>query len=136
MDLVPNWFTLILGETWDSVATQSVTNWAVLPWQGTNISLSKWLHRFGGVLHLTKAVSLYAPDSSNFLVPSGATLQNGDLAPPQLGIGTEFDLKWNFLDGRISGEAAWFKLVTTNGLNRAAGINPLTGVEYAAVIGD
>jgi outer membrane receptor protein involved in Fe transport len=135
IDPIPNWLTLIAGFTWDSVATQSVTNWAVLPWQGTNISLSQWVHRLGAVVHLTRAVSLYALDSTNFLVPSGATLQNGDLAPPQLGKGTELGLKWNFFNGRLSGEAAWFKLVTTNGLNRAAGINPVTGVEYAAVIG-
>ena len=52
MDLVPNWFELITGWTWDNVATQSVPNWAVLPWQGTNISVSQWTHRYGGaVLH-------------------------------------------------------------------------------------
>ena len=135
IDAIPNWLTLIGGYTWDNVATQSVVNWAVLPWQGSNISLSQWCRRLGVVLHLTKAVSLYALDSTNFLVPSGATLQNGTLAPPQLGIGTELGIKWNFMNGRFSGESAWFKEVTTNGLNRAAGINPDTGVEYAAVIG-
>ena len=134
MDLVPNWFTIITGWTWDSVATQSVSDWAVLPWQGTNISLSQWVHRLGAVVHLGKSVSLYALDSTNFLVPYSNTLENGTLPPPQVGIGTELGVKWNFGNGKITGEAAWFKAVTTNGLNLSAGTLP-SGVLYAAVIG-
>jgi iron complex outermembrane receptor protein len=135
IDLVPNWFTIVAGETWDNVATQSVANWAVLPWTGTNFSASEWTHRFAAVLHLTKSVSLYALDATNFTVSLvDVTLENGDEPPPQVGTGTELGIKWNFLNGKITGEASWFKLITDNALNLTAGLTP-SGAIYAAVIG-
>jgi outer membrane receptor protein involved in Fe transport len=135
IDAIPNWLTLTAGYTWDNVSKQTVSNWAILPWTGTIVTAHQWVYRLGAVVHLTNSLSLYALDSSNFLTPSGAFLQNGQLAPNQIGLGTELGVKWNLLGGRMSGEAAWYKLVSTNGLNRAAGINP-NGIEYAAVIGN
>ena len=135
MDVVPNWLTLIAGFTWDNIDTESITNWGVLPYIATHTPSTQWVHRLGAVLHLTKNVSLYALNSTNFSSPLGAVLETAQLAPNQVGTGNELGVKWSMLGGRLSGESAWFHLVTTNALNRIAGFLP-NGVEYAAVIGN
>ncbi len=135
MDLIPNWLTVVAGFTFNSIATESVTDWAVLPWNATFESVSQWNHRLAAVIHLGPSVSIYALDSTTFTPPAtGLFLENGELPPNQLGTGTELGLKWNFLGGKISGESAWFKEVLTNGLNSTAGTLP-NGALYAAVIG-
>ena len=111
-----------------------MANWGTVPYVSTHTPGQQWVHRLGLVAHVTKEISLYALESTNFATPLGTLLENGGLAPNQVGTGTEVGLKWNFLGGRISGESAWFKIVTTNSLNTVAGLLP-NGLNYAAVIG-
>lgn len=135
IDIIPKWVTFVLGFTFDSVREDSVSDWAILPFQSNLTTTSQYLHRVGLVVHLTEGVSLYALNTTNFIPPStGSLLESGLLPPNQLSTNNELGLKWNLLGGRLSGEAAWFKLVTTNGLNEDAGSFP-NGLTYTAVIG-
>ena len=135
IDVIPNWLTLVAGLDWATITTQTILNWAVLPFQATDSPVSQTLHRLGAVLHLTNQISIYALDSTNFTPAfGGEILENGSLPPPEVGKGTELGLKFNFLGGKISGESAWFKMVTTNALNSDAG-SFANGLAYSAIIG-
>ncbi len=114
-DVIPNWLTLVAGYTWENISTSSVANVSSLPFSATVVTASQWLHRVGAVVHVTKAISLYALDSTSFTpAGSGNILETGQVAPNQIGSGTELGAKWLFLGGRISGEFAWFKLKNSN----------------------
>jgi len=133
-DIIPNWLTLTAAFTWANIDTEAVPNWGTVPYVATHTPGQQWVHRLGAVGHLTKQLSVYALESTNFATPLGSLLENGGLAPNQVGTGTEVGIKWNLLGGRLSGESAWFKTVTTNSLNTVAGLLP-NGLNYAAVIG-
>ncbi len=134
IDAVPNWLTLVACFTWANIMTEQIANWSVHPYTSTQTTGSQWVHRLGAVGHLTPNLSVYILDSTNFSTPLGTLLQNGGLAPNQVGTGDEAGLKWNFLGGKLSGEVAAFKVETTNSLNTIAGVLP-NGLNYAAVIG-
>jgi iron complex outermembrane receptor protein len=135
MDVIPNRLTLLACFTWANILTEQIANWAIKPYVSTHTPGTQWVHRLGGVIHITPEISAYVLNSTNFSTPLGALLQNGALAPNQVGTGNEAGLKWNFFGGKLSGEAAAFKVETTNSLNTIAGLLP-NGLNYAAVIGN
>jgi outer membrane receptor protein involved in Fe transport len=121
--------------TWDNIDIQQIGNYGALPFSGSISPVSQWVHRLAAVLHATRNISVYVLDSTSFIPPPGSLLlQNGQKPPNQSGKGDELGLKWNFLGGKVSGEAAWFHQATTNGLNDSAGSFP-NGLVYGAVIG-
>ena len=124
IDVIPNWLTLLAGYTWANIDTEQVPNWGTLPYAAVHTPGQQWVHRLGAVVHITKDVSIYALDSTNFATPLGTLLENGQLAPNHVGTGTEVGLKWNFLGGRISGEAAAYRVSTTNSVQPNAGFLP------------
>ena len=134
IDVIPNWLTLLGDFTWANIITEQVANWGALPYQSVHTPGQLWVHRFGAVVHITKEVSLYALESTNFSTPLGTLLENAQLAPNQVTKGDEVGIKWNLMGGKLTGEAASYKATTTNGLNTIAGFLP-NGLNFAAVIG-
>ena len=100
IDAIPNWLTLVGCATWANIQTEQVANWSVRPYTSTQTTGTDWVYRVGGVLHLTQNLSLYGLQSTNFSTPLGTLLQNGSLAPNQVGKGDEAGVKWNFLGGK------------------------------------
>lgn len=134
LDIIPNKLTLLACFTWANIMTEQIANWSIHPYQSVHTPGQQWVHRLGAVYHITPNVSAYVLNSTNFSTPLGTLLQNGSLAPNQVGTGNEAGLKWNYFGGRLSGEIAAFKVETTNSLNTIAGLLP-NGLNYAAVIG-
>jgi len=134
IEVVPNWFEIIGGFTWDFVTTASVANISTLPFTAQYVTTPQWIHRVGGLLHLWRNVTLYAVNSTVFSPPaSGAVLETGQLPPNIVGKGTELGIKSLFLGGRLSAEAAWFLFPSLNA-TAVAGTLP-NGLTYSAPIG-
>jgi len=136
IEIVPKWLEVIVGYTWENLHTESVSNLSTLPWTATVKSTTQYVHRVGAVLHLTKAASLYALNSTGF-TPSavGALLENGQQAPPSFGIDNEVGAKFNLFEGRLSSEFSWFNIASTN-KTVTGGTIPSTGQPYLNLIGN
>lgn len=74
--------------------------------------------RNGLIIKPMKNVSVYAVDATNFFPSSGAIANPGTpfqyVTPDSNGIIREYGLKFNFLNGKIYGDGAYFDLARTN----------------------
>jgi outer membrane receptor protein involved in Fe transport len=136
IDVIPNWLTVLAGFTWDTVQQTSVSNISSLPWNANFVPIGDWVHRVAALVHVTPQVSLYVMNSTTFTPPPsvGAILENFTIAPPEIGTGNEVGVKWLFLGGKISGEAAYFRETLTNSLNINSGEFP-NGETYSSLAG-
>ena len=95
----------------------------------------------GGVLHIFKWMSLVANHSTNQGVPSfvRTTFPKGELAPASKGVGSDYGLSFDFLDGRLNAKAVYFLSteqgrITTTGLAGAPGRNTRVMDAFAGVL--
>ncbi len=122
--LIPGWFDFVVGESWINIVTDTVTDVAKLPWVANELHFDDYVHRFAGILHLGRSISVYALESSNFSPPSTITyLANGAFVPPQNGLDREIGVKTSFFGGRISTNYSFFSMTTTN-VPQPAGVFP------------
>ena len=95
----------------------------------------------GGVLHVFKWLSLVANHSTNQGVPSfvRTTFPKGELAPASKGVGSDYGLSFDLLDGKVSARVVYFSSteegrITTNGLGGAPGRNTRVMDAFAGVL--
>ena len=137
IDIIPDWLSLVGGLARYSNETSTVANIALRPVTASILRANATIHRLGVVVHVTKEVTLYAMDGTNQLPPTTSVLQNGNIVAPAEGKGQEVGLKWNLWGGKVSGQVAAFKLVTS-GLTVFGGTLPpsLGGGPYVLPVGE
>ncbi len=95
----------------------------------------------GAVYHVANWLSLIANHSSNQGLPSFTRkiFPEGNLAPPTKGVGSDYGLGFDLLDGRLSAKAVYFTSteqgrITTNGFGGASGRNRRVMDAFAGVL--
>lgn len=123
IEAIPDRLELVAGWTWDQVATESVTNLSVVPWNQTDVNVDQFVHRFGVVFKPVPGLSLYALQATSFSPAAGsAVLATGQPAPPQEGKDNEVGFKTSLFGGRLSSDFAYFQMPVNNVL-RPGGTN-------------
>ena len=136
IDVIPGWLSLVGAFTWANIETIVDTNLGFnAPYASTDQAESQWLHRFGGILHLTKDLVLYAClNSTTFSPPAGGTDYYNNRLPNVRGEGNEVGLKTAFFGGRLSATISVYHASLTNQAIVAAGQN-VVGIGYSIPIG-
>jgi hypothetical protein len=95
----------------------------------------------GGVLHVFNWLSLIANHSTNQGVPSFVrkVFPNGNLAPPPQGVGYDYGVGLDLLNGRLNAKLVYFNSteqgrITTNGFGGAAGRNTRVMDAFSGVL--
>ena len=115
IEVVPSWFELVAGFSYVNIINDNVADISQVPWVAAEEHYQQYLHRWGGVFHLGKEISIYALNANNISPPSTAEyFQNGQVIPPQSGTDNELGLKTALLNGKISSDFTWFHMATTN----------------------
>jgi len=137
IDIIPNWLTLVGGFTESKIETVTDTNLASgLPYTSTDANGHDLLHRDAAIVHLTKALSLYATESTTYSPGTGVNYANQPSAPVQ-GKSDEVGAKVAYWDNKLSFSAAIYKMELTNQTTLAAypALNP-EGLNYYIPIGN
>jgi len=113
--IIPDRLIVTGGWSYTGITPTTVTNANSVPWTATIVPQQEWLHRYGITLKVTKDISLFALESTNFApATQGAVLAGGNLAPPQSGKDDEFGFKTAFFGGKLSMDFSHFKMTTAN----------------------
>jgi len=137
IDIIPNWLTVVGGYTDSKIETVTDTNLASgLPYTSTDANGHDLLHRYAAIGHLTKALSVYATESTTYSPGVGVNYANQPDAPVQ-GKSDEAGIKVNYWDDKLSFTAAIYKMALTNQTILAAypALNP-EGLNYYIPIGN
>ena len=149
IDILPNWFTLVGGWTFENLEQVNVTNAALAVsttpgsttltplYPGTytaqDVTGAHFIHRFGAILHLTKQLMLYAMTATQFSPSAGSDYYNNRL-PNVQGEGSEVGAKAALFDGRLSATFSMYHEALTNQAI-VAGTTNIQGVGYNIAIG-
>jgi outer membrane receptor protein involved in Fe transport len=114
IDVIPNWFTIVGGLTYSAIETITDTNLALRnPFTATDSAAHQLLHRYAGLVYLTKELTAYASESTTFNPSVGPQLDNSPL-PSVLGKSDEVGFKATLFDGKFSASAAIYKMTLSN----------------------
>ena len=114
IDVIPNWFTVVAGATYSQVENVTDTNLALRnPFTATNSAASKLLHRYAGLVYLTKELTGYVSEATTFNPSVGPQYDNSPL-PSVLGKSDEVGVKATLFDGKFSVSAALYKMTLSN----------------------